>query len=95
MAKLILESELERQITGYAEATGWFAIKIMKASKRGLMDRFFLKDGVHLWAEIKRPGEVPRDQQELRAKVMRQHGAICKHWDNFDAAKRDLDFYSL
>lgn len=95
MQRKELESQLERQVCDYAEATGWFCLKIMRASKRAAMDRVFIKDGVHLWVEMKREGEDLRRQQELRAKEMRDHGAICLKWDNFERAKYDLDFYSL
>lgn len=95
MQRKELESELERQVCDYAEATGWYCLKIMKASKRAVMDRVFIKGGVHLWVEMKRDGEDLRAQQELRAKEMRDHGAICLMWDNFERAKYDLDFYSL
>lgn len=95
MKRKKLESEIESQICDYAEATGWYQFKIMKASKRAIMDRIFIKDGVHVWAEIKREGETPRTQQELRAKEMRAAGAICVYWDNFEDAKRELDYYTL
>lgn len=91
----IRESKLERQIVDYAEATGWWETKIMRASKKSIMDRVLIKNGVTLWAEIKRPDEPPRKQQKLRAKEMRDHGAICLVWDNFEKAKYDLDYYSI
>ena len=91
-----LESELERRIMDYAEATGWFQFKIMQASKRSIMDRVLIKDGVVLWAEIKRDSDEDlRVQQQHRADEMRRYGAICLKWDNFEDAKRDLTVYSL
>lgn len=95
MAEAMRESALEGKIRDYAEATGWWHVKIMRASVRGMMDRLFINQGFHLWAEIKRPGEPPRSQQMLRAKEMRGFGATCVVWDNFEDAKKDLDYYRL
>lgn len=95
MADVMRESALEKRITEYAEASGWWALKIMRASKRAVMDRVFINQGFHLWAEIKRPGEKPTEQQKLRAKEMRGFGATCVVWDNFEDAKKDLDYYRL
>lgn len=93
--KKVRESKVEADIRDYAEATGWWVVKIEKTSKRGVMDRVLIKDGVTLWAEIKRPGEPPREQQVKRAKDMREHGAICLVWDNLEQAKNDLEYYSI
>lgn len=90
---VIRESKLETDIWEYAEATGWWAAKFTSPGKRAVPDRLFIRKGVHLFGEIKRPGEEPTRQQELRHKKMRAHGAIVRLWDNFDDAKSDLDFF--
>lgn len=90
---VIRESKLETDIWEYAEATGWWAAKFTSPGKRAVPDRLFIRKGVHLFGEIKRPGEEPTRQQELRHKKMRAHGAIVRVWDNFDDAKSDLDFF--
>lgn len=90
---VIRESKLETDIWEYAEATGWWAAKFTSPGKRAVPDRLFIRKGVHLFGEIKRPGEEPTRQQALRHKKMRAHGAIVRVWDNFDDAKSDLDFF--
>ena len=95
MAKppVIRESKLEADIWEYAEATGWWAAKFTSPGKRAVPDRLFIRKGVHLFGEIKRPGELPTTQQLLRHKEMREHGAIVRVWDNVNDAKSDLDFF--
>lgn len=90
---VIRESKLEADIWEYAEATGWWAAKFTSPGKRAVPDRLFIRKGVHLFGEIKRPGEEPTRQQALRHKEMRAHGAIVRVWDNFNDAKSDLDFF--
>ena len=86
-----LEKDLEGQCCDYAEATGWFTCKFVAPGTRGVPDRVFIRRGVHVFGEFKKPGEVPTPQQLLRHKKMRQHGAIVFWWDNYDSFKRDLD----
>ena len=95
MAKppVIRESKVEKDIWEYAEAAGWWVAKFTSPGKRAVPDRLFIRNGVHLFAEIKRPGEKPTRQQELRHKEMRAKGAIVRVWDNFYDAKSDLDFF--
>lgn len=86
------ESEVEKKIRLYALATGWFVSKIV--GTRGIMDRVFIKNGVTIWAEIKRDGKEPSLQQIKRRIEMEKHGAICFVWDNFNEAKKTLDVYT-
>lgn len=62
----------------------------MMASKNGVPDRLFLRDGRYVWIEFKRPGEEPRAQQERRIRDMRSHGAEVFVCDNLDDAKKVL-----
>ena len=90
MGDHIHESRIERAATDYAETRGWWEIKIKMASKNGVPDRLFLRDGRYVWIEFKRPGEVPRPQQVKRIADMRAHGAEVFVCDNLDDAKRIL-----
>ncbi len=90
---VIRESKVEKDIREWAEATGWWVAKFTSPGKRAVPDRLFIRDGVHLFGEIKRPGELPTAQQALRHKEMRAHGAIVRVWDNVNDAKSDLDFF--
>lgn len=85
-----LESFVEARIIRDAQKRGWWQVKIMKTSKRGVMDRVFIRDSRVVWMEVKRLGEGPTRQQELRATEMRAHGAEV-HWvDSYDDAMRIL-----
>lgn len=90
---VIRESKVEKEIREWAEATGWWVAKFTSPGKRAVPDRLFIRKGVHLFGEIKRPGEIPTPQQALRHKEMRAHGAIVRVWDNVNDAKSDLDFF--
>lgn len=90
MADHILESRIERAAADYAETRGWWEVKIKMASKNGVPDRLFLRDGRYVWIEFKRPGETPRPQQERRIREMRMHGAEVFVCDNLDDAKKVL-----
>lgn len=76
---MTLESSIEAAAVRKAEARGWWQIKIMRASKRGVPDRLFLRNGRYVWIEFKQPGKEPTRQQRLRANEMRAHGAEV-HW---------------
>jgi Holliday junction resolvase len=89
---LVRESKVEKEITKYAKATGWWQAKFVSPSKRGVPDRVFIKNGIVLWLEIKRPGEVPTAQQALRMTEMKKYGAIVAWVDSFDEAKEWFDF---
>ncbi len=96
MACKVRESKLEKDIREYAEATGWWQAKFVSPSKRGVPDRVFIRRGIVLWMEVKRPddGEEPSAQQKLRMAEMKRHGAIVCWVDSFAKAKEWLDFLS-
>jgi len=85
------ESKVEKDIRRYAEATGWWQAKFTSPSKNGVPDRVFIRKGMVLWMEVKRPGEEPTAQQHLRMKDMKKHGAIVCWVDNLKDAKEWLD----
>lgn len=87
----IRESKVEKEIREYAEATGWWQAKFVSPSKKAVPDRVFIRGGVTLWMEVKRPGEEPTRQQYYRMKEMKQHGAIVCWVDSFKSAKEWLD----
>lgn len=90
-AQVARESKVEKDIRRYAEATRWWQAKFTSPSKNGVPDRVFIRKGIVLWMEVKRPGEEPTAQQYLRMKDMKKHGAIVCWVDNFNDAKKWLD----
>lgn len=89
-ARTVLESSVESEIRRYAEKRGWWCVKFVSPGLRGVPDRLFIRNGRHVFIEIKRPGEKPSAQQSKRRREMRKHGAEV-HWvDNAAAAKEIL-----
>jgi len=70
-----LESDIQSDIIDFAHIRGWFAVKIVSPSRKGIMDVYALRNGRHVWIEVKRPGEVLREQQAKVAREMKAHGA--------------------
>lgn len=90
-AKVARESKVEKEIREYAEATGWWQAKFVSPSKTAVPDRVFIRGGMVLWMEVKRPGEEPTAQQYYRMKEMKKYGAIVCWVDSFESAKEWLD----
>lgn len=92
MAKLKREITIERSCSDYAEARGWFEVKLEKCSKDGMPDRFYARkpEGVIL-VEYKRPddGELS-DSQIRRHKELRDHGVTVYVVDSLKQAKKIL-----
>lgn len=85
-----LESELQSDIIDFAHIRGWFAVKIVSPSRRGMMDVYCLRKGRHVWIEVKRPGEEPRLQQEKVAREMRTQQAEVYAVDSMERAREIL-----
>lgn len=90
----IRESKVEKEAVNYAKAMGWWVSKFTSPGKRGVPDRVFIKAGIVVFMEFKRPGEKLTAQQSLRRKEMRKHGAIVVWADTTLNAKDWLDFLS-
>lgn len=86
----IRESKLERAASDWAEADGWLQFKFVSPGTTGVPDRLYIKNGVVVFGEWKRPGEEPTEQQYKRMKEMKKHGAIVFWWDNLNDFRRDL-----
>lgn len=84
------ESELERAAMQFAEAHGWWQIKIERASKNGYPDRELIRNGRTIRIEFKRPGEKPSPQQRRRHDEIRAHGGEVYVIDNIEVAKELL-----
>ena len=72
------ESDIQAAIKEYLQWTGWFCVKIHQSlgSYRGIADLYALKDGVHLWIEVKTPaGRLSKYQEKFRDDIL-SHGGI-------------------
>jgi hypothetical protein len=67
-----LEKTIEGDCCNFAELHGWDNIKV---GYNNLPDRLFIRAGVHVWVEFKKPLEEPTRAQASRIKQLRKHGA--------------------
>jgi len=72
----ITESDIQRQIKEYLQWHGWFVVKIHQSlgSYKGIADLYALKDGQHVWIEVKtQRGRLSEHQEKFRRDVI-DHG---------------------
>lgn len=68
----VKESDIQRQIKEYLQWRGWFVVKIHQSlgSYKGIADLYALKDGQHVWIEVKTPaGSQSKDQVKFQRDV--------------------------
>lgn len=85
-----LESELQSDILDFAATRGWFAVKVVSPSRRGMMDLYALRKGRHVWMEVKRYGETSRLQQDKVAREMKSQSAEVYVVDTIGRAREIL-----
>lgn len=72
------EVEIQAQVKQYLQWRGWYVVKIHQSlgSHRGIADLYALKNGWHVWLEIKTPkGRLSEHQQQFKDEV-EAHGGI-------------------
>jgi hypothetical protein len=90
---MTLEKDIEKTLVTWAKGHGWLALKFTPFGDRGWPDRIFIKNGTHVWLEIKRKGEDLEKLQLYRRAQLMKHGAIV-HWaDNIKDARKLLEKY--
>lgn len=75
-AVTLKESEIQAQIRDYLRWTGWFVVKIHQSlgSYRGIADLYALRDGQHVWIEVKRPDGRQSEYQKRFQRDIEKHG---------------------
>lgn len=70
------ESDIQAQIRDYLRLTGWFVVKIHQSlgSYRGIADLYALRDGQHVWIEVKMPKGVQSEHQKRFQRDIEKHG---------------------
>lgn len=89
-------SKIEKDATSWAEKQGWWSIKIAKTNKRGVPDRFYMKDGNPVFVEFKGPRETVKEQQKRRiAEIIKAGGEAwaCRSLTYFKARMLDGEDY--
>jgi hypothetical protein len=93
------ESDIQAAIKEYLQWTGWFCVKIHQSlgSYRGIADLYALKDGVHLWIEVKTPkGRLSKYQEQFRDDVLAHGGTyiVARSVDDVERVLRALGISS-
>jgi len=71
------EANIQRQIKEYLQWHGWFVVKIHQSlgSYKGIADLYALKDGQHVWIEVKTSkGKLSMYQEAFKREVIRHGG---------------------
>ncbi|MBP5162939.1 MAG: VRR-NUC domain-containing protein [Spirochaetales bacterium] len=86
------ERDIERQFRDMVKAYGGLALKLVCPGFDGMPDRLILMpEGRVSFAEIKRPGAVPRPLQEARHRMLRNLGFQVFVIDSLEKAKEVTD----
>lgn len=91
----MLEREIEKRVSAAFEARGWFQFKIMQASKRGIPDRCFIRQGRVIFIEFKSSKGVLSANQTLRIAELRKHGATVHIINSVDHGLRIAAEYDI
>ena len=70
------ESEIERYLVREVKRKGGLAMKFVSPGLRGVPDRLVIfPGGIHVFVELKAPGEKPSKQQQYRINQLIKLGA--------------------
>lgn len=84
------ESKVEKEACKYAELRGWMVVKLMLCSIDSMPDRMFMRKGVVIFIEFKRPGEEATVKQAKRHRDIQAKGVKTFVCDDLDQAKEIL-----
>ncbi len=90
----LLESKIEKKSCDVARADGWFTRKYSAPGRRGVQDRIFVKNGVIVFVEYKRIGNVPTGFQCDDALELRLHGGKVYWTNTVRGTKQILGIYT-
>ena len=75
------EAKLEKDVRKWCQKNGWKRKKMSSPGSRGTLDDYFLKDGRHVWIEMKAPGNTPTELQWIEIDDIRAYGGEA-YWCN-------------
>ena len=73
------ETAIRRAIVDYLRLHGWKVVRIVQSalSERGIPDLVAIRDGWHVWIEVKTPtGRLSADQEKWLSDL-KAHGGMC------------------
>ena len=81
------EKEIEKRLTDIVRDKGGLCLKLASPGRIGVPDRIIIfPNGVIGFAELKRPGEVPRPLQKYWLELLRKFGLPAESIDSKTAA---------
>jgi hypothetical protein len=85
------ESDIQKKVMGMAQARGWLCMKFASPSRRGVPDTIWIRKGVTVFVEFKRPtGDLSELQHRWLVKIVKA-GAPVFVVDSAEAGKAVLD----
>lgn len=75
------EAQLEERVRDWCKDNGWKRKKMSSPGSRGTLDDYFVKDGRHVWIEMKHGKNTPSGLQWKEIKDLRLHGSEA-YWCN-------------
>lgn len=84
---------VQKPTVAYAKRLGWLGRKITFEGVNGAPDYVFMRNGVILWVEFKRPGGALSAQQVRRHAELRAQGFPVRVIDNQDAGRALFDSF--
>lgn len=87
------EHAIETEVVRRAKKLGWTGYKASWVGQRGAPDRLFVRDGIHVWIEFKRPGKEPTEQQWRMIDRLRAAGMNVEWCDSVGSAMGTLESY--
>ena len=91
---MILESEIQKFTIKLLESKGWLVVKIIQTSKNGWPDLQAIKNGITIYIECKRQGEIPAKLQIFRHEQIEKAGATVLVIDSKEKAKEIIAKYA-
>lgn len=72
------ETAIRRAITDYLHLHGWKVARIVQSalSERGIPDLVAIRDGWHVWIEVKTPNGKLSEHQERWLEDLERHGGM-------------------
>lgn len=90
----VLEKDIEKKASDYAETIGYIPLKINIVAQRGWPDHLFVnRNGDHIWIEFKKLKEKPSKLQYHRLKQLTEQDVSAYWTDNFARAKDILEHH--
>jgi len=76
--QVVRESEVKAVIRDFLRWHGWYVVNIFQTlgCHPGIADLYAIKDGRHVWIEVKRPGGRQSDAQKEFQRQIESHGGM-------------------